>query len=295
MRESLLSWQRYRYLNWSLLLGGVCIGLYLSQGADGPQPPNGGTWQGYTLGTIGALLIVWLSLLGIRKRRYGSTAGTVEGWASAHVYLGTLLLLVATLHCAAQFGWNIHTLAYVLMCLVIVTGLYGLYVYMHVPRSMSRNHAGRHRGAWLEELSSVDDSIRDALDRCDGVLQALALSALAHTRLGGGVLAQLLARDRCRVQLQAIGGSGKLVGNQGQLVLIDELSHRIPNAQRQAEAEVLNELLALFGRRQVILHSLRRDIQYRALLNIWLYFHIPLTIALLVALAIHILVVFVYW
>ena len=26
---------------------------------------NGGSWLGYTLGTIGALLIVWLALLGI--------------------------------------------------------------------------------------------------------------------------------------------------------------------------------------------------------------------------------------
>ena len=43
------------------------------------QPPNGGTWQGYVLGTIGALLIVWLTLLGVRKRRYSSTLGTRAG------------------------------------------------------------------------------------------------------------------------------------------------------------------------------------------------------------------------
>ena len=36
---------------------------------------NGGTWLGYTLGTIGALLILWLMLFGVRKRRYGPGAG----------------------------------------------------------------------------------------------------------------------------------------------------------------------------------------------------------------------------
>ena len=122
MRESLLSWRRQRYLKWALAVGALSILVYASQSSTDAQPPNGGTWQGYVLGTLGALLIVWLTFLGVRKRRYNSTSGTVQGWTSAHVYLGTVLLLVATLHCAAQFGMNVHTLAYVLMCLVVFSG-----------------------------------------------------------------------------------------------------------------------------------------------------------------------------
>ena len=79
MYTSLLGWQRRRYQWWALALVVLSIGLYLSQSPDAPQPRNGGTWQGYVLGTAGALLIVWLSLLGVRKRRYRSAAGTVEG------------------------------------------------------------------------------------------------------------------------------------------------------------------------------------------------------------------------
>jgi len=48
-------------------------------------------------------------------------------------------------------------------------------------------------------------------------------------------------------------------------------------------------------RRQAILRRIRRDIRLRALLQIWLYVHIPMTAALLVALVLHILSTFFYW
>jgi hypothetical protein len=292
MYTSLLAWRRYRYGKWALLLGALAIGLYVSQGESSAQPPNGGTWQGYVLGTVGAMLIVWLTALGIRKRRYRSTAGTVQGWTSAHIYLGSMLLLVATLHCAAQFGWNVHTLAYVLMCLVLVSGFYGLYAYLHIPGRLAANSAGQERAVWLQELAALDGRIRDAVASCDAQLQGLALSALEFTRLGGSMGQQLGARDRSRIVL---AGGDKPMANPEQAVILQALSQRIPDARKQSEAEVLNELLALFGRRRVILHLLRKDIQLKGLVKIWLYFHIPLTMALLTALLIHILTVFIYW
>lgn len=292
MYTSLLSWRRYRYGKWALLLGVLAIALYASQGAGSGQPPNGGTWQGYVLGTVGALLIVWLTALGIRKRRYRSTAGTVQGWTSAHIYLGSMLLLVATLHCDAQFGWNVHTLAYVLMCLVLVSGFYGLYAYLHIPGRLAANRAGKERAVWLQELAELDDRIRNVVASCDAQLQEMALSALELTRLGGSMGQQLGARDHSGIQ---VSGSDKPAANIEQAVILQALSNRIPDARKQSEAEVLNELLALFGRRRVILHLLRKDIQLQGLVKIWLYFHIPLTMALLMALLIHILTVFIYW
>ena len=40
---------------------------------------------------------------------------------------------MATLHAAFQVGWNVHTLAYVLMLLVIASGIYGVVNYARLP------------------------------------------------------------------------------------------------------------------------------------------------------------------
>ncbi|MGH8239434.1 MAG: hypothetical protein ACREXP_20795, partial [Steroidobacteraceae bacterium] len=106
IHRNLLLFRGARYLWWSIGLLVISGVLYATQGTV--QPPNGGTWQGYVLGSIGGLLILWLTFLGVRKRRYNSTMGSVQGWTSAHVYLGTALLIIATLHAGFQVGWNLH-------------------------------------------------------------------------------------------------------------------------------------------------------------------------------------------
>ncbi len=128
---SILEYARFRWFKAAVVLSALASAAYLWR--EPPVEPPGGTWLGYTLGTIGALLILWLLWFGVRKRSYRSNAGTVQGWLSAHVYLGTALVVVATLHTGFELGWNVHTLAYVLMLLVVASGFYGVFVYLRVP------------------------------------------------------------------------------------------------------------------------------------------------------------------
>jgi hypothetical protein len=121
--EGFLRHRNYRWLKVGLLLSVLAIVGYAM--IDVYPRHNGGSWYGYTLGTIGALLILWLTMLGMRKRAMTRGAWSLKGWTSAHVYLGLSLLVIGTLHTGFQFGWNVHTLAYALMMLVIVSGIYG--------------------------------------------------------------------------------------------------------------------------------------------------------------------------
>ena len=83
MHESMLAHARRRYLWIALALVAVCIAAYAWH--TSAEPPNGGTWLGYALGSLAALLVLWLTAFGIRKRSYHSSLGTVRGWLSAHV------------------------------------------------------------------------------------------------------------------------------------------------------------------------------------------------------------------
>jgi hypothetical protein len=48
-------------------------------------------------------------------------------------------------------------------------------------------------------------------------------------------------------------------------------------------------------RRRQLLKRLCRDVQLRCLLKVWLVFHVPFSVAALVALVVHVLTVFYYW
>ena len=291
IHEGILRYSKARFLWWAIALVVVAALVYSTQG--GVQPPNGGTWQGYVLGTAGALLIVWLSLLGIRKRRYNSTLGSVPGWTSAHVYLGTALLVIATLHSAGQLGWNVHSLAYVLMFFVIISGFYGIYTYVNYPQAMSRNRTGSSRSALFAELFELDKRCGELAAKAPDDVNVAIRSAVERTAIGGGIYAQLIGKDQSL--FVPPGSSGKPESNRDQQPVIDLIAARVPRTSKVAETELLEELLEIFCRRQAVLRRIAHDIRLHGRIRFWLLIHVPLTVGLIAALIVHIVTTFIYW
>lgn len=289
MQASILAFKQRRYLWAALLLVIVCL---LAYWFDDPQEPaNGGTVLGYTLGTLGALMIVWLTWYGVRKRRYSSTSGSVQGWLSAHVYFGLALLVVVLLHSGFQFGWNIHTLAFAIMALVIVSGLYGVYLYMQYPHRLSENRGGASRSDLLDELDDIDRRSRRVAALLTPEYQAFITSGVQRTELGSTLWQRLQNADRSRIQLP---GSATAVDNKGQEAAMDWLAEQQSRADADTAATIA-ELSALLRNKRKLLRQVGEDLRLQAALEIWLYAHVPLTAALLMALLAHIVSVFLYW
>jgi hypothetical protein len=309
MHQSFLRYKNFLYLK---LASGLClfslIAYILHRPAD---PANGGTWLGYTLGTIGAVLILWLLWFGVRKRQYMSNAGIVNAWLSGHVYLGASLIVVATLHCGFQFGWNIHTIAYALTMIVVFSGFYGIYAYAFYPTEITRNRGSVTREAMLAEISELDRESLTLADQVGREAHGVVLKSIEETRLGGNWREQLFD-DPAR---RASGGKA----SSG----LEEMQKRIESKLRRAEEvsidkvvdteatamgflagqldggaerlERIRRLLDIIQRKRTLVERVQRDIQYHARMAIWLYLHVPLSIGLLGALTAHIITVFFYW
>lgn len=281
--QSILAFKRARYLKLALWFCVLAIAVYIWH--DPPVvyiKPYGGTWLGYTLGTIAAVLIVWLMLLGIRKRSYRSNMGSVQGWTSAHVYLGTSLIIIATLHSAFEFGWNIHTLAYALMIVVILSGFFGLYAYLRYPELMTSNLAGETLESLLLKITDLDRKCRKlALDLPDEVNHIVLKATRAHPR-------KLAVDSSMRQQITAIHTFCPT------RAACDALMH-IGTKLTSEQARINGQLLSEMTRKSVLTDRVRRDLRYRALMRIWLFLHIPLSFALLAALTAHIISVFYFW
>ncbi|MDC1307486.1 hypothetical protein N8Z40_05780 [Pseudomonadales bacterium] len=287
MHISFLNHANGRYFWVAIALVGASIVAYLLQ--EPHQTPNGGTWLGYTLGTMGALLILWLIYLGRRKRNFAAGWGTVRGWVSAHVYLGTSLLVVATLHTGFQFGINVHTLAYVLMCVVIVSGLFGVWAYRTYPEARNELKRSQTLDDIFLQLEDIDGQLKRDVSALAADIRGVVSSAIDRTEIGGGMYAQLAGVDSSKVMID-----GNVYPNTDQVRVVAWLVERLSLAEG-SETGKLSAVVRSYGARQKLLQVIRTDIRFQALQEAWLYLHVPLSIALLAALLTHIVSVFIYW
>lgn len=265
---------RYAGFRWAKISGGLSLLVILSYALIDVTPRhNGGSWYGYTLGTIGAGLILWLTMLGYRKRRMTSGHWSLKAWTSAHVYLGLSLIVIGTWHSGFQFGWNVHTLAWALMMLVILSGLYGVIVYALLPRRLSANREQMTQMQMLEAIRAFDRQLHSAAQPLAAADAAPVLAALSENPFAGSALARLRGRyPNC--------ATGKALAALG---------------EKRGQSADMEKVVSLLGQKQAALARMRRHLRLKALLEIWLYVHVPMTFALIAALSAHVISVFFYW
>lgn len=270
---------RYRGMFWAKIATFLSLIVIVSYLLIDIEPRhNGGSWYGYTLGTIGVLLILWLTMLGVRKRAMTAGRWSLKAWTSAHVYLGLSLIVIGTMHTGFQLGWNVHTLAWALMMIVILSGLFGISSYATLPRRLGSNRDEATEAQMLEAVHDLDGQLFNTAQPLDAQAAAQIQEAIDEDAFGGGVWRRVTGRYRGGATAEALA-----------------VFRRRTHAGNDPLHDTYNRLETLLSRKQAALARIRRHLRYKAMLQIWLYIHVPLTFALLAALSAHIVSVFFYW
>jgi hypothetical protein len=266
-----------------VVLGAIWVGIaatlllkglpyYVLPLEERPWSPGHGIYDptgrmGNRLGIAGAaMMVVGVGLYGVRKRwRWMSQAGRLRDWLSLHIFLCTLGPFLVVLHTSFRVG-GLVAIAFWSMILVVVSGIVGRYVYIRIPRALD----GGERT--LEEIATEQRAL------------------LASIREQAGEYAAKL--EPWFAPIEAVDRG--VVRSLGTALVMDLRSRR---EQRQL-ARLLHELSALPDARRQVLRNIRRHRRlsrelallqpFQRLFRYWHAYHLPLALAMLLVLAVHI-------
>lgn len=273
------SFLTYRSGRWLWISAATAVGLVLHYiSYQSRTVAYGGSIEGLLYGVAGTGLIAVLMYLGIRKRSYASSAGTLQGWVSAHVYLGLLTLLLIPMHAGFRFGWDVHTLAFVLLAVVVLSGVLGLFLYRSIPGRLTKYEAGQQADKIDPEIARLLADMRALMkDKSDALVQIYKAELVAS---------QSRASKGWSLLLKGLGGD-LLAARSADLA---KKVSTIPSSD-QATFQILSQLLLKKTQLEV---NLQHQMRLRNALQAWLYVHVPVSIAMVVAVGVHLVAVFLY-
>jgi hypothetical protein len=175
------------------------------------------------------------------------------------------------------------------MCLVILSGFFGIFVYRTYPTAQNELKKNQTIDDTFTQVEDFEAQLtRLAADASNGT-KMLLNSAIERTVIGGGYLDQLLGRDNSSLVLD-----GRVVPNLDQDSALEALVERLARSEGD-EHKALSQIVRVFNNRKKLIDVIRKDIRMQATIQVWLLFHVPVTFALIAALTAHIFSVFVYY
>ncbi len=226
-------------------------------------PLTGRSPVGHTFGAIGFLLILISIFYSARKARPAWNMGSLETWLEIHIYLGVLALVFAFAHTGFQFNALLADIALALLFLVVLSGAIGYLIYLRVPPRL----AEAERDVVIpEEVAARLAELKEDLFRfC--------------TESGGSLM---LIYDKVVVPLYQRGPREKIA-----IPPLSAVAGGIKESDKEAFAILQGSIEECAG----LFSDLELHFRYTRWLKLWLLFHIPLSVGMLIFVVVHIVTV----
>jgi hypothetical protein len=300
---------------------GASVWYFLaSRGASGW--PGGSSAPGLTFGIVGGLLILFEFALWGRKKVRAWRIGRVQDWMVAHIWLGLLTVPLLVYHSGFRWGGSLSTVLMVLFLVVIASGVWGLILQQVIPTRMLHQVPAETIHSQIDRLVGfmVEDARRLVSATCgplpgedaqESEQREVSQGApVSHMTVGavqtvGNVQGKVLVT---RVPKVAVPGSEPLrtlflasiepyllQGKRSRSSLIlknkaDFIFRELKNKLGPGTHDAINILENLCDQRR----QLDRQRRLHYWLHNWLIVHLPLSVALVVLMGVHIWVALKY-
>lgn len=121
----------------TLAAAGAATAWVLVTGIQQGRWPGGGSLPGLVLGSVAGLIFLFETALALKKTRWLRTARwslPARVWMQAHLWLGLLTVPLVVLHSGGRLGGVLTCLLLAVFAVVILSGLWGLFVQHVLPR-----------------------------------------------------------------------------------------------------------------------------------------------------------------
>ena len=229
-----------------------------------------GMW-GHGLGIIGSAMLLLLLVYSIRKRRkLGLRSGGLNRWLDIHIFLGVMGPLLITLHTAMKFH-GIVSISFFSMVAVALSGVFGRYVYMQIPRD-ARGHAMD-----LNKARSRVEKIQEDLSRehklPDNLVQSITQYTGVSIRTGS---------SKIRAILHSIGRD----------LTLNSRTRRLRRSLRRAGADLpdhlVDEVVKLAKESSLLERRIAQVDSMNEMFHYWHVFHKPFAVIMYVIMVLHV-------
>ncbi len=116
------------------LAGAVAYRAYV---AASPYGASGGSWPGLFYGIAGTVAMALAGLLAARKKVRTWRLGPARAWMQMHIWLGVLAVPLILFHAGFRLGGALTTTLMALFAIVTLSGIFGLVLQQYLPGLMT--------------------------------------------------------------------------------------------------------------------------------------------------------------
>jgi hypothetical protein len=217
-------------------------------------------------------------LLAGRKRLPRLPIGTARSWLKAHIWLGLLSVPLILFHAGFRCGGLLERVLLVVFAVVIASGIAGVVFQQYLPRVMKES---TNREAMFEQLPHVCAALRATADaEVVATCGSLFPPADGSSREHEGLREFYIATVRPFLAVN-IGQHAPLLNASRADAVFSQMRRAVPTSSHST----LAWLASICDERR----ELARQARLHKWLHLWLFFHVPLSLSLLVLAIAHVI------